>query len=413
MLSNWHLAGDINPCTMAVVIPALGEGDQLWATLSSLATNPQELLNDTVVVVVINSRLDSAPDLIQQNLIDLEYLQHHSVNDGNNGAVGNRRFGTLRLAWVDATSPQRQLPSKNGGVGLARKIGCELVLPQLSKQGILVQLDADTLVDQNYLRAIATAFRGQTCTAAVIPYRHQGTNDKNELRAINLYELYMRCHALGLRLAGSPYAYHSIGSTIACSATAYRKAGGMNSRSAGEDFYFLQQLAKTSGITHIKGTVVRPAARVSQRTPFGTGQVIHDMCHNNGEQLFYAPQCYMILCRWLELLTENLSREGTELLDQAGNIDVDLSLFLEQENFTTIWPRLCATHSNKQRRLHAFHEWFDALKTLRCIKHLSAGAYPMSGANHHVPPLLRMAGLSCGTCVEDWLLTLQKHDSSI
>jgi len=47
-----------------------------------------------------------------------------------------------------------------------------------------------------------------------------------------------------LQQAGSPYAYHTIGSAFACRAEAYIAAGGMNRRHAAEDFYFLQQLAK-------------------------------------------------------------------------------------------------------------------------------------------------------------------------
>jgi hypothetical protein len=418
LLNKWQLQGDTNPCSIAVVIPALGEGDQLWVTLTSIATNPLPLLHKTVVAVVVNSRADSDPSLVEQNLIDLESLQRHASNNGdakdnNHGGADGYHFGALRLAWVDATSSNLQLPSKNGGVGLARKIGCELMLAQLDEQGVLVQLDADTRVDEHYLSTIAAAFNSKSCHAAVIPYRHQYSANSQEHNAIQHYELYMRCHALGLSLAGSPYAYHSIGSTIACSKKGYLKAGGMNCRSAGEDFYFLQQLAKTSGVHHLTGTVVHPAARISQRTPFGTGQVIHERCHNNSEQLFYAPQCYLLLRLWLELVTKNLDSDGAVLLDQARVIDVDLARFIEQQNFTTVWRRLCTTHRNHQRRLHAFHEWFDALKTLRCIKHLSAGAYPMASASHHVPPLLSMAGLSCGSCVQHWLQVVQEHDSAI
>lgn len=413
MFSNWHLEGDTAPCAIAVVIPALGEGEQLWATLASVAENPQSRLRETVVVVVINSRADSAADLVQQNLIDLEYVRCHGGNHArDHGAGGGCRFGALRLAWVDATTPQRQLPVKNGGVGLARKIGCELVLAQLAENGILVQLDADTLVDTNYLSAIAAAFAFHTCHAAVIPYRHQNTTDIRALSAINHYELYMRCHTLGLALAGSPYAYHSIGSTIACRKQSYLKAGGMNCRSAGEDFYFLQQLAKTSGVGHLRGTVVRPAARISQRTPFGTGQVIHQLCHGATEQLFYAPQCYLLLRRWLELVAKNLDEEGAVLLHQTRAIDMHLAQFVEQQHFVSIWQRLCATHRDHQRRLHAFHEWFDALKTLRCIKYLSTSAYPMASASDHVPPLLHMAEITGGTGVEHWLQILQKHDGA-
>jgi len=405
LFAKWHLEGDRQPCELAIVIPALGEGEQLWATLNSIAANPHPLLRTSLVVVVINSREDSAPELIQQNAIDLEYLRRHANRHGG--------FGSLRLSWVDATSETVQLPRKNGGVGLARKIGCELVLTHLADQGVLVQLDADTLVDKNYLHAITTAFCVTDCQAAVIPYRHQTPESANQRSAINHYELYMRCHTLGLRWAQSPYAYHSIGSTIACRKQAYRKAGGMNCRSAGEDFYFLQQLAKTSGVSQLCGTVVRPAARISRRTPFGTGQVINELCNNSGQQLFYAPQCYAILRCWLSLIKDNLDRDGMTLLGRGRAIDVNLANYLEQQKFVTTWQRLCTTHNNHRRRLHAFHEWFDALKTFRCINHLSTTTFPMDTADKHVPPLLETLQLDQGETVEQWLQIMLAHDGVI
>jgi hypothetical protein len=52
---------------------------------------------------------------------------------------------------------------------------------------------------------------------------------------------------------------------MACRASAYVAAGGMNRRLAGEDFYFLQQVHKTSGVAALYGTTVHPSPRSSQR----------------------------------------------------------------------------------------------------------------------------------------------------
>jgi hypothetical protein len=396
---QWRLEGDRTPCDLAVIIPALGEGEQLWSTLRSIATNPAEYLRRSVIVVVINSCSDSDPVLVQQNILDLTQLRQGET------------FGALRLAWVDATTAPRQLPPKRGGVGLARKIGCDLVLAQLDKEGILIQLDADTLVDDNYLPAVSAAFSAGKFGAAVIPYRHQNGTDAPQQRAITHYELYMRCHVLGLRCAGSPYAYHAIGSAIACKHSAYLKSGGMNCRRAGEDFYFLQQLAKTTGVGQIAGTVVRPAARISARTPFGTGQVINTLCTSSDEQQFYSPQCYKILSQWLHLVVTHNAAPASTLLEQAQRIDGYLYNFLMQENFPVIWQQLGKTHRHSERKIRAFHEWFDGLKTQRCLRYLSESAYPMATARHHVPELLRWARLEVGQDVDHWLETLIVSDS--
>ncbi|MEA3464747.1 MAG: hypothetical protein U9R29_01800 [Thermodesulfobacteriota bacterium] len=399
LTGSWQLEGLVSSCSMAVIIPALGEGEQLWATLESIATNPAIVLENTLVVVIINCRVDSDPELVCQNKIDLAELR------------GGRHFGALRLAWIDASSADRQLPFKQGGVGMARKIASDLLLPYLTDDGLLIHLDADTVVDERYLQSISDSFVAAHFGAAVIPYCHQPGEDSAGHRSIILYELYLRCHVLGLQLAGSPYAYHSIGSTMVCTCSAYIKAGGMNCRLAGEDFYFLQQLTKTGGMGLVSGTVVRPAARISQRTPFGTGQVVRQLSNDDdATQRFYAPQCYSVLQQWLALVNECLHHDAVQLMAQVQEISPMLADFLQQEQFVAVWERLCRTHSQYARRQHAFHEWFDGLKTMRCIHHLSEHVYPMADAKQHVPPLLRYAELECGDAPEQWLATLRKCD---
>ena len=52
------------------------------------------------------------------------------------------------------------------------------------------------------------------------------------------------------------------------------KAGGMNRRQAGEDFYFIQKLVPAGGYFSLNSTVVYPSPRPSFRVPFGTGASI-------------------------------------------------------------------------------------------------------------------------------------------
>ena len=394
----WFLEGDTHPCQQAVVIPALAEGEQLWATLDSLAINPDELLRQCLIVVVINCRLDCNADLVEQNMRDLDELRQ------------GRTFGALRLAWVDATNAGRELPAKQGGVGMARKIGCDLILPLLAQGGQLIHLDADTIVDSNYMAAIAASFHNVSFGGAVIPYCHQSSTNADHHYAITLYELYLRSHVLGLQHAGSPYAYHTIGSTMVSTREAYIKAGGMNCRLAGEDFYFMQQLAKTSGVGSVYGTVVEPDSRISQRTPFGTGQVVLELSSDSAaSQRFYAPQCYQVLQQWLSLIRGEQEAHAEYLLEQAGKISQELYDFLQQEKFVATWQRISTTHRDQRRRQRAFHEWFDGLKTMRLIHYLSDHRYPVGKASEHVPDLLNLLALEGGDNAEQWLAVLRQQ----
>src|SRR5690606_30362640 len=103
--------------------------------------------------------------------------------------------------------------------------------------GLIISLDADTLVEPNYLQALRKEFDLQDAWAAVIDFAHPLAGPVEQQAAILAYEIHLRYHVLGLRYAGSPYAFHTVGSAMACTAEAYVAAGGMNRRQAGEDFY--------------------------------------------------------------------------------------------------------------------------------------------------------------------------------
>jgi len=380
----WSIEGnDRRDFSGAVVIPALAEGVSLFATLASLAANPHELLQRFLVLVVVNHRPDADPADQADNRALLRRL-----------ATGDGVPPGLNLAWVDAAAPGRELPAKGGGVGLARKIGFDLTLARFDYRDapILVSLDADTLVRPNYLEALTRHFAAAPQGGAVIPFAHQPGATPAEEAAIVRYELFLRHYVLGLSLAGSPYAYHTVGSALACTASAYVKAGGMNRRVAGEDFYFLQQLAKTSGVAQLRGTTVHPSPRPSGRTPFGTGRSVARLLAGERESVrFYPPEAFAILGRWLDLVAAD-QEEKESLQARAQELSPGLAEFLRVEGFDETWSRLRRQNRTRQPLLRAFHGWFDALRSLRLIHHLCASGHPRVEAEQAIPPLLRRCG---------------------
>ncbi len=355
----WALAGeDRADFVGAVVIPSLAEGDSLFATLQSLAANPPQLIAGFLVVIVVNhGEAASAEDQLQ-NSLDLARLADLAERS------------ELCLAWVDAASPDLEIPAKQAGVGFVRKLGMDLALSRLNwtEDPLLVCLDADTLVEENYLQSIVTHFRQSTLGAAVLPYRHQPGVDAVQQAAIDRYELYLRSYVYGLRLAGSPYAFNTVGSAIACRASAYVRCGGMNCRKAGEDFYFLQKLAKTDGVDLLSGTTVFPEPRVSARVPFGTGRSMGRLLNGDAQAvLFYPATVFRVLADWLRIVAQHISGDAEILLAHAEKISPVLADYLEQAGWRTVWPRLQSNHQNIVRRSHAFHSWFDGFRTMRLI----------------------------------------------
>ena len=336
----------------AIVIPALAERDNLPETLDCLCRNSAEPLAQTLVVVVVNNRIDAAPAELVDNQNTLHWLQ-------------SSPYPQLNLTWIDVSSAGLELPAGEG-VGLARKIGFDTALQLLdwSIDPVLISLDADTLVDDNYLSTIFEHFAVETNRSAVIPFRHQCSPRPKQETAIRHYELYLRSYLFGLAIAGSPYAYHSIGSAFACRAATYIKAGGMNRRCGGEDFYFLQQLAKTSSINLLNGTVVHPSPRFSQRVPFGTGKAVQGQVERDVALFHFVPvEGFKILKGWLELINNHVESPAEQLEQQAADISAVLQQFLLELNFVQVWERLQKNHSTKKQLLSAFHIWFDALRT--------------------------------------------------
>ncbi|MEI6206911.1 MAG: glycosyltransferase family 2 protein [Desulfuromonadales bacterium] len=383
----------------AVVIPSLAESVNLPQTLESLSLNPADLLDHFIFLVVVNHCVDASGAEKADNHETLKMLP-----------FWKQRFGLKHLLWVDAASAGSELPAGQG-VGLARKIGLDLALPLLNCRDddpLLICLDADTLVQADYLPAIIRHFEGASAGGASIPYRHQSAADPAGQCAIDRYELFLRTYVLGLQLAGSPYAFHTVGSAMACRASAYVAAGGMNRRCAGEDFYFLQQIHKTSGVASLFGTVVHPSPRASQRVPFGTGRAVGDMLAE-GEQrlLFYQPIVFSILAEWLTCVAENTGADGSVLLSRADRISPFLGGFLKQADFSASWDKLRRNNPEQARVAGVFHGWFDAFRSMRLIHHLSAHAYPRIAPGRAVPPLLERAGVVSPDTVEGQLELLR------
>ena len=384
----------------AVVIPALAESATLFATLSSLASNPPEMCKRFLILVVVNQRDDAPVADKSDNLVTLKLL-----------TAGDPQLSRLKLAWIDAVSPGLEMPSKGGGVGLARRIGLDLALSRLGGlhgDPILVCLDADTLVRPDYLSALVSHFEQSVCGAAVIPFCHQRGASPESNRIITRYELFLRSYVLGLSLAGSPYAFHSVGSAMACRASAYIKIGGMNSRSAGEDFYFLQQLARTVGVERLTGTVVHPSSRASHRVPFGTGRSVSRMeAGGEREQLFYHPACFHVLGAWLTLVADHPDADGRSLRIQAGDMSPCLGEYLDLIRFEDIRAKLSRNNPGRAALLKAFHGWFDGLKTMKLIHHLSAGPFQRCEPEGALADLFKWGGLVTVSGIEHRLEALR------
>ncbi len=335
----------VNEFKVVVVIPVLAEFDSIFRTLDSLARNREEFLT----VLVINNRATECVEKIADNQRLLKALPKTKYQN---------------LAVIDCSSSGQTLPEKTG-VGLARRIGMDSALDFLVDDGILLSLDADCLVEENYIESAQMVLTNEI-DVGCFDFQHQPHEDQLLQNAIKKYDAYLHHYVDGLRYANSPYAYHSIGSIIAVTKEAYVLADGMPvKKMAGEDFYFMQNIAKHCSVKAIP-SVVFPASRISDRTPFGTGQRMLEYVNGKENENLYKQEAFDALKQLLELIYKNLSAlDGSFVSQLSCQYTVD---FLANNNFMEQWQRFVANNPKKPHMRLAFNRWFDALKTLKFIK---------------------------------------------
>ncbi len=387
-LDNWRVEATLkSKPKIVVVIPAYNEKENIKPLLESFERNDIELLEKTLILFVVNNKADSPSEVIENNRETIELLRSEMNNESN-----------LNIGIVDASSEGLVLPEKDGGVGLARKIGMDLALTLFdynTGKNLIVALDGDCLVESNYLSELAEAFKKNDYSAAVVNYKHQKTDDTHAQRGISSYEIYLRYYSLGLLYAGSPYAYYSIGSTMVCDADYYVKAQGMTKRKVAEDFYFLEKLAKQGKIGFIGNTKVYPSSRFSERVPFGTGRRILQYVNGDNhleETVLYNPRSFLMLKEWLKIYNEFSEESIVSLLEKGEKISLEIRSFLEESGFEKAWKKIYANVGSARQLERQKNEWFDALKTLRFIHHLRDRIYPKQEMIPAVLELLDMCG---------------------
>jgi len=344
---------------IATVIPCFQE-DKILNTLDSLLQCRVPKQNVEVIVVVNHAENEKIEIKRFNEQTKVEIQDWISRNQKEN--ISFYAIGPL------------EFPKKWAGAGLARKSGMDEAILRFNRlendNGIIVSLDADTLVEKNYFTEIERYFKVHPGhVAANLSFKHQtkGLAGKH-LEGIQLYEKFMVYYKDALQYIGYPYAMFTVGSAFAVKAGAYVKRGGMNRRQAGEDFYFLQNLAQMGTVGSINKTTVFPSARLSDRVPFGTGPILkkwllgeEDLTETYNFQAFEDLKLFFNEKEKLFGLTKS------EYLNQLADLPKSVREFLIHSEF---WKELKDLNSNcsslKTFSVRFFHT-FNALKILKFL----------------------------------------------
>ncbi len=349
---------------MAIVIPVYKEGDYLIHTIESILKCSKPFGSVELIMVfnssecdserVLNSQMETV-QMVQQNLIP--------------------KFPVwLNPLIIEAYG----LPKKHFGAGLARKIGMDAATAHFNKlkkpDGIIVTLDADTLVKSNYFKVISDWFAESKRNGASLYFEHPITGPdfpENVYQGIVKYELHLRYYTLALRYTGFPYAFHTMGSAIAIRTIAYARVGGMPRKQAGEDFYFLQKLIPLGNFGEISKTTVYPSPRPSDRVLFGTGAAIRK--HVLGDdyvETTYNFQAYDDLKLFFSKSPELYGLSSDEYEGWTYVLSGPMRSFLLNSGFFTDLDGLKGDCSTQKVFSKRFFEVFNAFKVVKYLNYV-------------------------------------------
>jgi hypothetical protein len=379
------------PCwENVVVIPACNES-------AGFVRSPPACGGRSLMILVINELSAASPQVSARNRALAEEVRTRFTAlwqsaPGSGLSLWRDPLAGRDVLLVDRFGEGRQIPAR-GGVGFARKLGSDLALSLIHRQRIRSEwihcTDADVKLPATYF-SCSNALRntGSKYAALVYPFSHCENLDQAEdggvFLATQLYELSLRYYVAGMKFARSPYAFHTIGSSMAVSAVHYARVRGFPRREAGEDFYLLNKLAKVGSVLElVQGpdcAAIEIASRRSDRVPFGTGAAVNKITAMEDPFAgfrFYDPAVFGLLKLWLQSLPA---------VWQSGSTELNTGVFSAQaEDQQPIHLRQALldclkTMKTDQALEHAFrqsgdldqfsrqmHTWFDAFRTLKLI----------------------------------------------
>jgi hypothetical protein len=240
-----------------------------------------------------------------------------------------------------------------------------------NKKGIIVSLDADTTVERNYLTEIYRCFGKYRLRSATIEFHHpvEHLDPESAIRkATTIYEKYLRYYRSALEYSGYPYAYYTIGSAFAVTAETYSQVGGMGKQQAGEDFYFLQKVFPLGKTRFIDTTCVYPAARVSDRVPFGTGPALARMIEEKRFVKYtYCMEAFEVLKVFFDGISSFYQSSNEQIEATIRDFPEHLILFLKENDFLAKVEEINRHTASPENFKKRFFHYFTAFRILKYL----------------------------------------------
>jgi len=374
----WNEGNGMAAIDALLVLPIY---DEPWEQLRSFLT-PPDSDKSIVMIWVFN-----CPNVEKTEVSEAAYSRTNEALEALKSAYSfeplSQRVSVtsvsqnVRLYLLERCQHGALIPEKQG-VGLARKLGLDLALSLCDKQldagmnapAWLHCSDADVRLPIGYFE-IPSPEKDQV--VSLYPFKHIASPGYEQ--AMALYDFRLQYYEAQLAQAHSPYAFQTVGSIIAVTPLAYAQVRGMPKRSGGEDFYFLNKLAKIGRVVSLAAPELEVAGRPSCRVPIGTGpaiQGIREYVDPLNDYLYYHPEIFVrlrVLHECVQTLDVDVNREGfsvclNSLIDQ--NRAQLIFTALESLGLERFFKHLQG-QGHRQSFKKLFDIWFDGFLTLKFV----------------------------------------------
>jgi hypothetical protein len=345
-----------------VVVPSYSEPG-IPNLLDSLASCDEPSCKAEIMIVV-NAPAGASEECLGNN--------RNTIRSLENWRRTHKSFFNLHI--IDTTTTKLE----GWGVGMARKTGMDEAVRRFNltarPEGVILSLDADCTVEKNYFTAITEGLLNRKeRSACSVYFEHPLSGDEfpeTVYKSITQYELHLRYYFQGLAYTGFPYVHHTVGSSMAVKALPYVRAGGMNRRMAGEDFYFIQKLVSAGGYFNLNQTTVYPSPRSSFRVPFGTGVAISKLS-SAGDDLLktYNLGAFKELKKFFGMSEEIFKCQPEELGTFHSSLPPGIKQFVGREE----WSARILEIKNNTNGLRSFEKrFFSWFNMFRIVKYLNS-----------------------------------------
>lgn len=380
---------------IVVCIPCYNENDVGRAIESLLQCEKPSC--HVEIIVLINEAIDCEESITTTNKASYESI--HEVID--------------TPIWLTCYAVYVQdMPVKRAGVGLARKLAMDEAYARLqlsqSDHKIISCYDADCTCSPTYFTAQYSFFESNRKLDACSIYYEHDIDSEND-QEITTYESHLRYFIQIQRMIRLPFAFQTVGSSMAVRASGYKQVGGMNQRKAGEDFYFLQKFIANFKCGEVNTTAIYPSARESDRVPFGTGRAILQMKKDQSRSTTYDMDSFIILQSFLEHLHDIY--HNNEALNISEYVDnPEILAYLTQEDVVGSIAEIKQNTSNYPSFYKRFYQWFGAFRLMKYLHYMRDNGYPNIGVDVAVKWLLEQYAMPNHDSLKENLAILRKYE---